>query len=156
VNPPIKNAMPVPGGSGPRPFTTPNAGARRNQIVLLAAFVIVLLLLVRACAGRENGYERIAHQLTQAVQNNDYAAVAKLENVETAAVMGRGRLGAAADALAPLGKIKRVKEQTPGTDPPRTHEFEVTFDKGSVHETIVFDPQDKVFHFRYDPPHTTP
>jgi hypothetical protein len=149
VIPSAKSAMPVNGG-GPRRVTAPTPGSRRNQVVLLAALVIVLVLLVRACAGRENTYDHIARELTQAVQNNDYAAVAKLENVETAAEMGRGRLGAAADALAPLGKIQRVKEHTPGTDAARMHEFDVTFERGSAHETLVLDPQDKVFHFRYD------
>ncbi|MBV9440389.1 MAG: hypothetical protein JOZ24_10395, partial [Candidatus Eremiobacteraeota bacterium] len=69
-------------------MTTPNPSARRNQIIILAVFVIVLVLLVRACAGGENRYEKIAHQLTEAVQNNDYNGVAKLENSETAAEMG--------------------------------------------------------------------
>jgi len=135
---------------GPRPVTTPTPTARRNQIIALAAFVIVLVLLVRACAGGENRYEKIAHELTQAVQNNDYTEVSKLENTETAAEMGHGRLGHAADLLAPLGKIKRVKENTPPNDGDRVHEFDVSFDKGSVHEKIKFDPNDKVFKFAYD------
>ncbi|HEY0394630.1 MAG TPA: hypothetical protein VGD01_09045 [Candidatus Elarobacter sp.] len=141
-----------PPAAGPRPITTPNPAARRNQIIILAVFVIVLVLLVRACAGGENRYEKIAHELTAAVQNNDYNAVAKLENSETAAEMGRARLGAAADALAPLGKIRRVKESTPSTDGPRVHEFDVTFERGSVHEKIQLDPDNKVFHFAYDRP----
>jgi hypothetical protein len=144
----VKNVTPPV--AGPRPVTTPNASARRNQIIALAVFVVVLLLLVRACSGRENTYEHIAHELTQAVQSNDYNAVAKLENTETAAEMGHGRLGTAADRLAPLGKIKSVKENTPPNDGDRVHEFDVTFENGSVHEKIKFDPQDKVFKFAYD------
>jgi hypothetical protein len=140
----------TPPAIGPRPVTTPTPTARRNQIIALAVFVIVLVLLVRACAGGENRYEKIAHELTQAVQNNDYNAVAKLENVETAAEMGHGRLGHAADVLAPLGKIRRVKENTPAGDGPRVHEFDVRFENGSAHEKIQFDPNDKVFHFAYD------
>jgi hypothetical protein len=146
----VRNVSPP--AAGPRPITTPNPAARRNQIIILAVFVIVLVLLVRACAGGENRYEKIAHELTAAVQNNDYNAVAKLENSETAAEMGRARLGAAADALAPLGKIRRVKESTPSTDGPRVHEFDVTFERGSVHEKIQLDPDNKVFHFAYDRP----
>ena len=146
----MKNVTPTPPAVGPRPVTTPNAGARRNQIIILVVFVIVLLLLVRACAGRENANERMARDLTQAVQNNDYAAVAKLENPETAAEMGHGRLGTAADRLAPLGKIKSVKEHTPAGDGDRVHEFDVTFENGSVHEKILFDPNGKVFRFAYD------
>jgi hypothetical protein len=144
----MKNVTP-----GPGPLRTGTAApvldARRNQLWILAVFVIVLVLLVRACSGRENHYERIAHDLTQAVQNNDYNAVAKLENAETAADMGRARLGHGADQLAPLGKIKRVHEVPTKSKTPRVHEFDVTFDKGAVHETIQFDPTDKVFHFAY-------
>jgi hypothetical protein len=144
----VKNVTPPV--AGPRPVTTPNANARRNQIVILAVFVIVLVLLVRACAGHENANERMAHDLTQAIQNNDYAGVAKLENTETAAEMGHGRLGTAADRLAPLGKIRSVKENTPPGDGDRVHEFLVTFENGSVHEKILFDPQGKIFKFAYD------
>jgi hypothetical protein len=143
----VKNVTPP--AVGPRAVTTPNPAARRGQIVALAIFVIVLVFVVRACAGGENRYERIAHRLTEAVQNNDYNAVAKLENSETAAEMGRGRLGTAADRLGPLGKIRRVKENTPPTDGPRVHEFDVTFEHGSAHEKIQFDPEDRVFHFAY-------
>jgi len=147
----MKNVTP-----GPGPVRTGTAGpvmdGRRNQIVILALFVIVLVMLVRACSGRENQYEKIAHELTAAVQNNDYNAVAKLENAQTAVDMGRGRLGSAADKLAPLGKIKRVHENTPASDGPRVHEFDITFDGGSLHEKIQFDPENKVFAFKYDPP----
>ena len=148
----MKNVTPGPGPGPVRTGTSaPVMDARRNQIVILAVFVVVLVLLVRACSGRENEYEKIAHELTAAVQNNDYNGVAKLENAQTAVDMGRGRLGAAADKLSPLGKIKRVHENTPATDGPRVHEFDVTFDRGTVHEKIQFDPENKVFGFHYDP-----
>lgn len=155
MNPPL-NPQPrnVPGGvpGGPGGAAVAGTGARRNQTVVLAVVVIAIVLLVKACAGHENRYEQTARDLTQAVQANDYNAVAKLENTETAAEMGRGRLGRAADTLSPLGKVRRVKENTPAGDPPRVHEFDVTFEHGSVHEKIQFDPQDKVFHFAYDAP----
>jgi len=147
----VKNITPPP-AVGPRAVTTPNPAARRGQIIALAVFVIVLVFIVRACAGGENRYEKIAHQLTQAVQNNDYAAAAKLENVGTAADTPRERFGRASDTFTRLGKIRRVKENTPSTDAPRTHEFDITFEKGTVHEKIELDPQDKVFHFQYDRP----
>ncbi|HEV2642874.1 MAG TPA: hypothetical protein VGT98_09215 [Candidatus Elarobacter sp.] len=149
----MKNVTP---GPGPGPLRTGTAApvmdARRNQLWILAVFVIVLVLLVRACSGRENQYEKTAHELTAAVQANDFNAVAKLENSQTAAVMGRRRLGDAADKLSPLGKIKRVRENTPAGDGPRVHEFDVSFDGGTVHEKIQFDPDNKVFAFNYDPP----
>jgi hypothetical protein len=150
----VKNVTPDP--AQPRATaaatTAPKLDARRNQLYILAVAVIVVVLLVRACSGRENQFEKSAHELTQAVQANDFASVAKLENSQTAATMGRGRLGTAADALAPLGKIKKVHENTPAGDGERVHEFDVTFDNGSVHEKILFDPDGKIFRFHYDPP----
>jgi hypothetical protein len=146
--PPIKN---VSGPGGPRTVVPPSGSARRNQIIVLAVVVIVAVLIVRACSGGENRYERIAHELTQAVQNNDIAAVQKLENAQTAVDMTRARLGRASDQLAPLGKIRRVKETTPPNGPPRMHEFDVTFERGTAHEQITFDPADKIIHFHEQP-----
>jgi hypothetical protein len=147
----MKNVTP-----GPGPVRTgtsaPVLDARRNQIFILAVFVIVLVLLVRACSGRENRYERTAQELTAAVQRNDIAAVQKLETKETAADMSHQRFGHAVDAFAPLGKIESVKEHTPANDGDRVHEFDVKFQNGTVHEKIKFDPDDKVFTFAFDPP----
>jgi len=150
----VKNVTPPP-PPGPRAVTTPTPRARQNQLILLAVFFIVLVLLVRACTGGDNKYAKIAHQLTAAGPRGDLAAVQKLENIGTAADMSRERFGRATDQLAPLGKIKRVKENTPASDGPRIHEFNVTFEKGTVHEKIEFDPADKVFHFHYDQPQKT-
>jgi hypothetical protein len=139
----------------PAPATPPPPGAappqrRQLQILWLAAVVVVVALVLRACTHHENSYERIARALTVAVQNNDMAAVKKLENPETAAEMTNARLGRAADLFAPLGKIVRVRETSPQTDVPRLHEFDVAFEKGAVHEKIQFDPDEKIVHFRYD------
>jgi hypothetical protein len=133
---------------------TPPARARQNRLILLAVIVVLLVLVFRACAGHENRYESIARQFTQAVQNDDVPAVQKLENSETAADTPRGRVGSAADALAPLGKIRAVKEVTPSGDQPRVHEFDVRFEKGIVHERFRFDPNDKVVLFHFDAPQT--
>ncbi|MBV8367730.1 MAG: hypothetical protein JO036_02185 [Candidatus Eremiobacteraeota bacterium] len=149
--PPIKNVTPPPSG-GARAVTTPDGTARRNQIIGLAVFVIALVLLVRACSGHENKYEHIAHEFTQDIQNNDYNAVVKFENPETVVNQTRGRFGHAVDVIAPLGKIEHVRETTPSDAPPRTHDFDVVFQNGSVHEHFTFDPTDKVFLFNFDPP----
>jgi len=137
--------------TAPPPPTIMAPHARRNQIIVLAVILVLFLVLVRACSGHENRYEHIARELNEAVQKNDYNAVAKLENVETVVEMGHGRLGQAADLFGPLGKIRSVKEDTTKGDAPRVHEFDVTFDKGVVHEKIQFDPDDKIVHFAYDP-----
>ena len=135
--------------TAPPPPTMMAPNARRNQLIVLAIIVILFVVLVRACSSHETKYDHIARELTDAIQKNDYDAVSKLENAETVVQMGHGRLGAAADALAPLGTIRSVKDVTPAGEAQGVHEFDVAFAKGSVHETIQFDPEDKVFHFGY-------
>jgi hypothetical protein len=98
----------------------------------------------------ENRYEKLAHGLTIALQNNDLAGVEKYQNAETATTINRGVVGRIADRLAPLGKLKSVKETTPKDASDRTHEFDVVFEKGTVHEAMKLDPDDKMVHFRYD------
>lgn len=129
---------------------TPAPRARQNQIVIIAVVVVLAVLVLRACAGGENRYEKIAHGMTQALQNNDVSGVQKYQNAETATQVNRARVGRGADQLAPLGKLKKVKENTPAGDADRVHEFDLTFANGTVHEKMKLDPQDKVVRFQYD------
>ncbi|HEY4442265.1 MAG TPA: hypothetical protein VGN14_17525 [Candidatus Elarobacter sp.] len=145
--PPPPLARPIGTSTMPPPAV---GRSRFRQMLWAVVAVLVVALVLRMCAGGENKYEKIAHELTQAIANGDVAAVQRLENSGTAADMSRARLGAATDKFTALGKIERVHEDTPATDPPRVHEFDVTFAKGTVHEKIELDPQDKVFHFRWD------
>lgn len=135
---------------------TANAPPRRRsslgQTAILAAAVIALILLARACFPGPNRYEKLARGVTEALQRNDLAAVQKLENAQTAVEMSRVRVAQAADTFAPLGKLRSVRETTPKDAPPRVHDFDVRFDKGRVHERMQVDPQDKVVHFHYDAP----
>ena len=129
---------------------TPAPRARQNQILIVAAVVVLAVLILKACAGGENRYEKIAHGMTVSLQANDLAGVQKYQNAETATQVNRARVGRGADQLAPLGKLKKVKENTPAGDGDRVHEFDLTFDKGTVHEKFKLDPQDKVVRFAYD------
>lgn len=124
--------------------------ARQTQTIILALAVVLLVLLVRACFPGENKYEKIADGMTQALQRNDVAAVQKYQNAETATSVNRARVGHAADVLSPLGKLKRTKEATPSGAGDRVHEFDLTFDRGTVHEKMKLDPEDKVVRFQYD------
>jgi hypothetical protein len=49
----------------------------------------------------------------------------------------------------PLDRLDHVRETAVDGE---THEFDAFFDKGTVHETIQFDPDDRVVHFKFDPP----
>jgi hypothetical protein len=124
----------------------------RRRTLLVVGLVVLVILFARSHFGGQNKYEAIARGVTDALQKNDLAAVQKYENAETAAEMSRVRVARAADQLAPLGAIQRVHETTPKAAPPRVHEFDLAFAKGSLHERMQLDPQDKVVHFHYDAP----
>ncbi len=134
----------------PRRRTT--AGNPRGR-QLLIGFIVVLLVfeLLRLVFGHhQNQYEKLAYNVTVALQNNNLGEVKKYQNAETATLINRGVVGRAADTLAPLGKLKSVKETTPKDAPDRVHEFDVAFDKGAVHEKMKVDPDNKIVHFTYD------
>jgi len=122
----------------------------QRRIITIAIVVVLIVLAFRALFFHENKYEKLASEITVALQNNDLATVEKYQNAETATMVNHGVVGRASDVLAPLGKIKRVKEITPAGAPARGHEFTVTFEKGVVDEKMRLDPDDKVVSFNYD------
>ncbi len=142
---------PLPGVAG----ATGAASIARKPLsrpVVLGIIVILVVVAARLIFGHhENKWERIAGDVTQALQKNDVAAVKSYQNAETATHVTASRVGRGADTLGPLGTMKTVK-QTAVDDDTRIHQFDVTFDKGTVRETIKFDPDDKIVSFRYDEP----
>jgi hypothetical protein len=133
----------------PRPTTT-RSNPRGRQLLLLLVAVLLVVGIFRAFRHHENSYEKLARGVTIALQSNNVDEVKKYQNAETATLITRGIVGRAADKLAPLGKLKSVKEVTPTGSPDRTHEFDVTFDKGVVHEKLKVDPDNKIVHFTWD------
>jgi hypothetical protein len=125
------------------------ANPRGRQLLIALVAVIVIVALFKLFGPHENRYEKIAREVTVALQNNDIETVKKYQNAETATLVTRGIVGRAADRLAPFGKLKSVKETTPSDAPDRVHEFNVTFANGAVIETIKFDPDSKIVHFGY-------
>jgi predicted Holliday junction resolvase-like endonuclease len=117
---------------------------------MIAVVLVIVILLVRAVVmHHETSYEKVARELTDALQQNDIAAVDKLQNSETRAHVTRAAVGHAAEVFKPLDRLDRVRETAVDGE---THEFDAFFDKGTVHETIQFDPDNRVVHFKFDPP----
>ena len=144
--------MSTPAITGGRP---PQRVSATTSFLLMAIVALILFVVVREIfVHHDTKYETIATQMTQALQNNDLAGVEKFQNAETATLVTHAIVGRDADAFAPLGKLKRVRETTvPAAESAnRVHEFDATFDKGVVHETIRFDPDDKVVGFKYTLP----
>jgi hypothetical protein len=131
----------------------PSPQAKTTQWLLIAVVLIIVFGLVRGLlAHHDTVYERIAYQMTQALQNNDLAGVQKFQNAETATQVTHAVVGRDADAFAPLGKLKTVRETAgdPSDAERRIHHLDASFDKGVVHETIRFDPDNKVVGFKYE------
>ena len=142
----ITNVTPRPGGS-----SSP-ANPKGRHLAIWALIVIVVILFLKACVFHENSYEKIAREMTAALQSNDQKTVLTFQNAETATHVTRGVVGRAADVLAPLGKLDSVKEVTPKDAAERVHDFDLSFAHGTLHEEIKFDPDNKVVAFHYDPP----
>ena len=140
--------MSISSTRSPRPAARSNP--RGLQLLLLLAALLLVFGIFRALRHHDNKYEQLARGVTVALQSNDVDGVKKYQNAETATLITRGIVGRAADRLAPLGKLKAVKEVTPGGAPDRTHEFDVTFERGTVHETLKVDPDYKIVHFEYN------
>ncbi len=134
----------------PRRTATTAANPRGRQLLIAAVAVILIVLVIKLFSHHENKYEKLASDLTVALQKNDVDAVKSYQNAETATTVNRGVVGRAADFFAPYGKLKSVKEVTPAGAPDRTHEFSVTFDKGVVRERMKVDPDFKIVHFQYE------
>jgi hypothetical protein len=142
----VKQALPGRGASAAATARPP-----RMRLLLLLAAVVLVALALRACFFHENGYERAAREVTAALQHNDLATVQRYQNAETATEVNRERVGRAADTLAPLGNITGVK-QTAVDGATRVYDFDLSFQHGKVHETIKFDPNQKIVRFHYDAP----
>lgn len=123
---------------------------KMTRILLIAVVAVIVFGLLRGVfSHHDTAYEKIAGEMTVALQNNDLAGVDKFQNAETATHVTRGIVGHAADVFAPLGKLVRVRETASAGE---VHQFDATFANGVVHETIQFDPESKVVHFKFDPP----
>ncbi|MGD0474858.1 MAG: hypothetical protein ABSB70_16810 [Candidatus Velthaea sp.] len=134
----------------PRRTTTASNPRGRQLLIVLVVVLVVFEALKLMFGHHENKFEKLAYNVTAALQNNNLDEVKKYQNAETATMINRGIVGRAADRLAPLGKIKTVKETTPSGSPDQIHEFTVAFDKGTVHEKMKVDPELKIVHFEYN------
>jgi hypothetical protein len=111
----------------------------------------ILALAVSGCA-RENHAEKLADQVTRAIVANDMRPVASEFNaIVRPKLMERERVGRLSDQLAPLGKFKRTKENTPAGTPAGTHQFVAEFERGTRIEDMTLDADGKIAAFHIHP-----
>ena len=132
--------------------TVPPAKTNQRNILIAAVAIVLAFVLFRTFGPHENKFEKTASDVTMAIQKNDSAALAKDFDATAREQMTRQRVGAAADALAPLGKLKSVKEDTPADAGERVHEFKLTFEHGTLRERFKYDVDGKAEGFKYDQP----
>ena len=134
----------LPGKPAARPVNN------TTRLLLIAVVAVIAFGLLRGVfSHHDTAYEKIAGEMTVDLQNNDLPGVETFQNAETATHVTHGVVGPAADVFAPLGKLVRVRETSADGE---VHQFVATFGSGTVHETIQFDPDNKVVHFKFDPP----
>jgi hypothetical protein len=146
----VKRALPVA-----RPIRRSTRSApprlRTGRLLVLVVALGFVAVGLKHWLFPASSYEAIARDVTIALQHDDLATVDKYQNAETAAQLDHARVGRAADALAPLGDLKSVKE-TDAVPDRRIYDFDLTFADGTLHEKIMFDPQNKIVAFHYDAP----
>ncbi len=126
---------PLPGGAG-------FGGVARKPIsrpIVLALIAVLAIVAARMIFGQhDNAYERVARDVTAALQKNDVAAVRSYQEAGMAANVTASRVGRGADDLAPLGTIKSVKQ--------------TSFDNDTGFYGFDVDPDKKIVRFHYDEP----
>ncbi|MBC5798994.1 MAG: hypothetical protein GIX03_09265 [Candidatus Eremiobacteraeota bacterium] len=128
--------------------------ARSNRQLFIAAFIVVVLIVVVAnlIGHRKNRYERMADSITQALARNDMAPVQKDFNaVDRPQLQDRERVGHLSNLVVSMGTFKGSKETTPRGSDPNYHSFVETFAKGTLAEKFQLDPDGKITRFHIGP-----
>lgn len=109
-------------------------------------------LALAGCAG-ENHFEKLADDVTKAIVANDMRPVEKEFNAITREKLrNRATVGRLSDDLAPLGKFKRTKEDTPKDARAGFHTFVAEFEKGNWTEDMLLDTEGKIASFHIHAP----
>ena len=133
---------------GPRP----GAPGRAKALLPLALGVLILISAFNIFTHRENRYERLARDVTQAVAANDMRPVEKEFNaIRRPQLEDRAKVGSLSDFVNADGKLQSVKEQPAPAGKPGTHLFIATFEKGQRAEDITLDSDGKIVNFHVKP-----
>lgn len=105
-------------------------------------------LLLSACA-HHSAYENEAEKITKAMQANTLASVSNDLNPDLMKKITRIQVAEISSQFAPLGNIKDLKDEDCPVPTPGYHCVHVTFDNGSVDESVLLDNNNKVDDWRY-------
>ena len=138
----------------PKPVTPIVQRTVPQPLIWLIAGVLLVVIVFSFCSHRENANEKLVGRVTEAVQRNDMTPVAKDFNAIQREQLTRGSVGRLSDQIAPLGKVKSVKETTPKDAAPRHHTFVVHFEKADWNAFMALDEDGKITSFYLRPKKT--
>jgi hypothetical protein len=143
----MKQIGPAPAAGG-APVAVARRGSPTVWIVLLVVLVAGWLLL----RPHENKAERLATDVTKAIQQNNMQPVEKEFNaLRRPELENRAKVGRLSDQVVALGALKSIKEDTPKDAPAGYHHFVAQFDKATWVEDITLDSDGKISAFHIHP-----
>jgi hypothetical protein len=155
--PPTGLARPLPpASSSVRTAPPPMGGFFSDTLrsrLAPAALIVIVLVLWAILVPRSNPREQLATRVTIAIVNNDMRPVEKEFNaVVRPKLENRAKVGQLSQDLTELGKLKKIKEDTPSGAEPRYHHFQAQFEKGTWEEDMTFDADGKIASFHVHAP----
>jgi hypothetical protein len=132
--------------------------AQRFPVALIAVAAVVAILIVVIWTKTHpsaNRNEVLALRVTEAIIHNDMSPVAGDFNAATRVKLSnRVTVARLSDDLNQLGKLQRLKEDTPSTSAAGYHHFQAQFEKATWVEDMTYDSEGKIlaFHVRAPDP----
>jgi len=154
----MKQALP-PVPSGGVPGGPPSGGARLplpkglGVSLPLILGIVVLLSAFNILRHHENPYERLAGDVTRALEANNMRPVESDFNaLRRPQLEDRGKVGSLSDFVNAEGALKSISEDRAKPDAPvGYHHFTAYFDKGNLSEDLTVDADGKIANFHVRP-----
>jgi hypothetical protein len=142
--------VPAPTGPTPQPRGLPDAMRSR---LAPAALIVIVLVLWAILMPRANRNEQLATRVTAAIVNNDMRPVeGAFVPARKAKLEDRMLVGRLSQDLNELGKLKRIKEDTPQNSAAGYHHFQAEFSKGAWEEDMTTGSDGKIVTFHVHAP----
>jgi len=117
---------------------------------LFGIIAAIAMLTIAGCGHGAGNEQKIADDVTQAVYNNDVAAVQQNFTSDLAAQVTRASVGQLSDTMHQLGNYQGLTET--GSDlVAKRYIFDAKFDKGDMTVRIRVDNNGKVAAYRVTP-----
>jgi hypothetical protein len=143
---------PVPAGPLQPPANVPRPDPLRSRLAP-ATLIVIVLVLWAILMPRANPNERLATRVTAAIVNNDMHPVeAVFVPANKAKLEDRMLVGRLSQDLNELGKLKRIKEDTPQNSAAGYHHFQAEFSKGTWEEDMTTGSDGKIVTFHVHAP----